>query len=54
MSTLAQFAKIQVLDLTLDSPVFERLPTLRGGNDEAWDHAQLFVVRDIVEEDLAY
>jgi hypothetical protein len=54
MSTLVQFAKVQVLDLKLDKLVFERLLTFRGDNDDAWDHAQRFVVRDIVEEDLAY
>jgi hypothetical protein len=54
MSTLVQFAKIQVLDLKLDKLIFERLLTFRGDNDDAWDHAQRFVVRDIVEDDLAY
>jgi len=54
MSTLVQFAKIQVLDLKLDRLIFERLLTFRGDNDDAWDHAQRFVVRDIVEQDLSY
>src|SRR5262245_16482691 len=54
MSTLVQFAKVQVIDLKLDKLIFERLLTFRGDNDDAWDHAQRFVVRDIVEEDLAY
>ena len=50
MSTLVQFAKVQVLDLKLDRLVFERLLTFRGDSDDAWDHAQRFVVRDIVED----
>jgi len=54
MSTLVQFAKIQVLDLKLDKLIFERLLTFRGDNADAWDHAQRFVVRDIVEEELSY
>jgi uncharacterized protein DUF2380 len=54
MSTLVQFAKIQILDLKLDKLVFERLLTFRGDSDDAWDHAQRFVVRDIVEENLSY
>ena len=54
MSTLVQFAKVQVLDLKLDRLIFERLLTFRGDNDAAWDHAQRFVVRDIVEEERAY
>jgi hypothetical protein len=54
MSTLVQFAKVQVLDLKLDRLIFERLLTFRGDNDAAWDHAQRFVVRDIVEEALSY
>ncbi len=54
MSTLVQFAKVQVLDLKLDRLIFERLLTFRGDNDDAWDHAQRFVVRDIVEQDFSY
>lgn len=54
MSTLVQFAKVQVLDLKLDRLIFERLLTFRGDNDAAWDHAQRFVVRDIVEEKPSY
>lgn len=54
MSTLVQFAKVQVLDLKLDRLIFERLLTFRGDNDAAWDHAQRFVVRDIVEEKRSY
>ncbi len=54
MSTLVQFAKVQVLDLKLDRLIFERLLTFRGDNDDAWDHAQRFVVRDIVEEEFSY
>lgn len=54
MSTLVQFAKVQVLDLKLDKLVFERLLTFRGHSDDAWDHAQRFVVRYIVAAELAY
>ena len=54
MSTLVQFAKVQVVDLKLDRLIFERLLTFRGDNDAAWDHAQRFVVRDIVEEKPAH
>ena len=31
-----------------------RLLTFRGDNADAWDHAQRFVVRDIVEDDPGY
>ncbi|MEH2470000.1 hypothetical protein V1281_000753 [Nitrobacteraceae bacterium AZCC 2161] len=47
MSTLVGWVKFAVLDLKDDKPVCDRFMTYRGDNDEAWQHAAKFTVRDI-------
>jgi Protein of unknown function (DUF2380) len=49
MSTLVQFAKIQMLDLHTGQVVFDRLITFRGDTDEAWQRAEQFVARELTQ-----
>jgi hypothetical protein len=49
MSTLIQFAKVQMLDIENDRLVFDRLISFRGDTDEAWQHAQRFLVRELLQ-----
>ena len=48
MSTLVQWAKIQVADEEQGRIVFDRLLTFRGDTDEAWQKAEFFVARDVL------
>jgi hypothetical protein len=48
MSTLVQWAKIQVADEEQGRIVFDRLLTFRGDTDEAWQKAESFVARDVL------
>jgi hypothetical protein len=47
MSTLIQFAKVQVVDIEANKVLLDRLISFRGDTDEAWEHAQRFVIREI-------
>jgi hypothetical protein len=47
MSTLVQWAKIQILDANQGRVVFDRLVTFRNDSDEAWSRAEIFLVREI-------
>ncbi|MES5486399.1 DUF2380 domain-containing protein [Bradyrhizobium sp. INPA03-11B] len=47
MSTLIQWAKIAVIDVSASRVLYEKLYTFRGDNDEAWDHARMFVSREV-------
>ena len=49
MSSLVQWAKIQIADEEQGRIVFDRLLTFRGDTDEAWQKAELFLVRDILQ-----
>jgi len=49
MSTLVQWARVNVLDLKERKTVFDRLYSFRGDNDEAWRQAALFAARDVNE-----
>ncbi len=49
MSTLVQWAKIQVADEEQGRIVFDRLLTFRGDTDEAWQKAESFVARDVLQ-----
>jgi Protein of unknown function (DUF2380) len=49
MSTLVQWAKIEIADEDGGKVVFDRLLTFRGDNDEAWRRAESFVARDVLE-----
>jgi hypothetical protein len=47
MSTLVQWAKVAVIDVGASSVLYEKLYTFRGDNDEAWEHARMFVSREV-------
>jgi hypothetical protein len=48
MSTLVQWAKIQIADEEQGRVVFDRLLTFRGDTDEAWQKAESFIARDVL------
>jgi hypothetical protein len=50
MSTLVQWAKVEILDVRLQKVVFNRLLTFRGDDDASWRHAEEFLARDILKE----
>lgn len=50
MSTLVQWARIEVLDVARRKVVFDRLLTFRGDDDMAWQRAQEFLARDILQD----
>jgi Protein of unknown function (DUF2380) len=54
MSTLIQWAKIQIADEEQGQVVFDRLVTFRGDTDEAWQKAESFVARDVLESALTF
>lgn len=47
MSTLVGWIKYAMVDLNQNAPVCERTLSYRGDNDQAWEHAARFAVRDI-------
>ena len=49
MSTLVQWAKIQIADEEQGQVVFDRLLTFRGDTDEAWQRAESFLARDVLQ-----
>jgi hypothetical protein len=49
MSTLVQWAKIDLIEVKTRNVVFNRLVTFRGDNDKAWRHAESFMVREILD-----
>jgi hypothetical protein len=49
MSTLVQWAKIQIADEEQGQVVFDRLLTFRGDTDEAWQKAESFIARDVLQ-----
>ena len=54
MSTLIQWAKIQIADEEQGQVVFDRLVTFRGDTDEAWQKAESFVARDVLQFALTF
>jgi Protein of unknown function (DUF2380) len=50
MSTLVQWASVQIRDVGLQKVVFDRLLTFRGDDDASWRHAEEFLARDILRE----
>jgi hypothetical protein len=54
MSTLVQWAKIQIADEEQGRIVFDRLLTFRGDTDEAWQKAEAFIVRDVLSSAPAF
>jgi Protein of unknown function (DUF2380) len=51
MSTLVQWAKIEIADEEQGRIVFDRLVTFRGDTDEAWQKAESFVARDVLRSE---
>jgi Protein of unknown function (DUF2380) len=49
-STLVQWAKIEILDVGAKRVVFARLLTFRGDDDSAWNRAEAFLARDILDQ----
>ncbi len=47
MSTLVQWAKITVSDVRTGKPVYDRLFTFRGDNENAWKRAADFIARQL-------
>jgi Protein of unknown function (DUF2380) len=48
MSTLVQWAKIEIREVGTQKIVFDRLLTFRGDDDAAWRRAEEFLARDIL------
>jgi hypothetical protein len=46
-STLVQWAKVAVIDVSANRVLFDKLYTFRGDNDEAWARAEAFIAGDI-------
>jgi hypothetical protein len=51
VSTLVQWAKFDIIDVKTHNVVFNRLVTFRGDGDEAWRHAETFIVRQILDHE---
>jgi hypothetical protein len=51
LSTLVQWAKFDIVDVKARNVVFNRLVTFRGDNDKAWQHAESFIVREILDHE---
>jgi hypothetical protein len=51
LSTLVQWAKIDLIEVKTRKVVFNRLVTFRGDNDKAWQHAESFIVRQILDHE---
>ena len=54
MSTLVQWAKIEIADEEQGRIVFDRLLTFRGDTDEAWQKAESFVARDVLRSERTF
>jgi hypothetical protein len=52
MSTLIQWAKFDIIDVDTQHVVFERLLTFRGDDDAAWQHAETFLAREILQQQI--
>ena len=48
MSTLVQWMKVQIVDEDKGQIVFDRLQTFRGDTEDAWQHAEIFLLREIM------
>lgn len=47
-STLVQWAKVTLFDVRTGQPVYDRLYTFRGDNEEAWRRAGEFIAREFI------
>lgn len=50
MSTLVQWAKIEMIDVAQDRIAFDRLLTFRNDTDEAWRRAEAFTVDELLRQ----
>lgn len=48
MSTLVQWAKVELVDLRSGRVIYDRLYSFRGDNDEAWRRAESFIAGEIL------
>jgi TolB-like protein len=53
MSTLVQWAKIEVLDATTGRIAFDRLVTFRNDTEDAWQRAESFILQEILSANIA-
>jgi hypothetical protein len=51
VSTLVQWAKFDIIDVKTRNVVFNKLVTFRGDNDKAWQHAESFIVQEILDHE---
>ena len=51
VSTLVQWAKVDLVEVKSRNVVFNRLVTFRGDNDKAWRHAESFIARQILDHE---
>ncbi len=47
MSTLVQWAKMQIIDVDASRVTFDRLVTFRNDTEDAWNRAEIFLFREI-------
>ena len=52
MSTLVQWAKVQIVDVRTDTLVLDRFLTFRGDDERAWQRAEAFLAADLEQHDL--
>jgi Protein of unknown function (DUF2380) len=52
VSTLVQWARAQVIDVTGERLAFDRLLSFRGDNDKAWQRTEAFLMEQLVAADL--
>ncbi len=53
MSTLVQWAKVQIVDVRTDTLVLDRLLTFRGDDETAWQRAEAFLAATLGQRDLS-
>jgi hypothetical protein len=53
VSTLIQKARIEGIDVEKDRLVYDRAFSFRGDDEDAWRHAEAFVVRDLDQQDFS-
>jgi hypothetical protein len=53
MSTLVQWGRVQLVDVTADKLLDDKFLTFRGDTDEAWLRAEAFIVEELKAGDFA-
>jgi hypothetical protein len=51
VSTLVQWAKVDIIDVKTLNVVYNKIVTFRGDNEKAWQHAESFIVREILDHE---